>query len=281
MTTEYLRDTPADIERAAEILRGGGLVGIPTETVYGLAANALNGAAVAGIFRAKGRPMDNPLIVHIAEIDDIQRFSLAREIPGAARELAKRFWPGPLTIILRKGDAVPDEVSAGLDTVAIRLPAHPAARRIIREAGTPLAAPSANLSGSPSPTTAAHVMNDLNGKIDAVLDGGACDVGVESTVITLATDIPTVLRPGGVTVEQLRGALGFGRIDFRKHGDQVTHRLIRALLLDSTHYGLLELQLFDVICNPIKLVDLRFTNNVHLIPSVCRFPSMNAFVKLF
>lgn len=213
MTTEYLRDTPADIERAAEILRGGGLVGIPTETVYGLAANALNGEAVAGIFRAKGRPMDNPLIVHIAEIDDIQRFSLAREIPDAARELAKRFWPGPLTIILRKGDAVPDEVSAGLDTVAIRLPAHPAARRIIREAGTPLAAPSANLSGSPSPTTAAHVMNDLNGKIDAVLDGGACDVGVESTVITLATDIPTVLRPGGVTVEQLRGALGEVAVD--------------------------------------------------------------------
>lgn len=213
MTTEYLHNTPADIDKAAAILRGGGLVGIPTETVYGLAANALDGKAVARIFQAKGRPMDNPLIVHIAEIDDIQRFSLAREIPEAALMLAKRFWPGPLTVILRKGAAVPDEVSAGLDTVAIRLPSHPAARQIIRAAGVPLAAPSANLSGSPSPTAAAHVMHDMNGKIEAVLDGGACDVGVESTVITLATDVPTVLRPGGITVEQLRSILGDVAVD--------------------------------------------------------------------
>ncbi|MBQ4251369.1 MAG: threonylcarbamoyl-AMP synthase, partial [Ruminococcus sp.] len=185
MTTQLLHNNENDINTAGRLLSGGGLVAIPTETVYGLAADALNGAAVADIFAAKGRPMDNPLIVHIAAFEDINRFSLVREIPDAAYTLAKAFWPGPLTIIMKKGKAIPDEVSAGLDTVAIRFPSHPVAQAVIRAAATPLAAPSANLSGSPSPTTAEHVMNDLNGKIDAVLDGGECAVGLESTVITL------------------------------------------------------------------------------------------------
>ena len=196
------------------------MVGIPTETVYGLAANALDGAAVAKIFRAKGRPMDNPLIVHIADVADIERFRLVREIPDSARALAAAFWPGPLTIIMERTDAVPPEVSAGLDTVAVRFPSHPVAQRVIRAAGVPLAAPSANLSGSPSPTTARHVLNDMDGRIDAVLDGGVCSVGVESTVITLATDVPRVLRPGGVTVEELRAVLGEVAVD-----DAVLHQL--------------------------------------------------------
>lgn len=196
---------------AAQILKDGGLVGMPTETVYGLAANALNGSAVARIFAAKGRPMDNPLIVHISEFSQI--YPLVKQVPDSAKKLAQKFWPGPLTIILPKSGIIPDEVSAGLDTVAIRFPSHPVARTLISAAGLPLAAPSANLSGSPSPTTAEHVMNDLSGRIEAVLDGGACGVGVESTVITLATNPPRLLRPGGITLEQLRDVLGMVELD--------------------------------------------------------------------
>ena len=213
MKTQLFTNTPENIIKTAEILKNGGLAAIPTETVYGLAADALNGEAVAKIFAAKGRPMDNPLIVHVAEFEDIERFALVREIPEAVKKLAKVFWPGPLTIIMKKGGVIPDEVSAGLDTVAIRLPSHPSARAIIKAADTPLAAPSANLSGSPSPTTAQHVMNDMDGKIDAVFDGGACGVGVESTVITLAEDTPRLLRPGRVTLEQLREVLGEVELD--------------------------------------------------------------------
>ena len=213
MKTQLFTNTPENIIKTAEILKKGGLAAIPTETVYGLAADALNGEAVAKIFAAKGRPMDNPLIVHVAEFEDIERFALVREIPEAAKKLAKVFWPGPLTIIMKKGGVIPDEVSAGLDTVAIRLPSHPSARAIIKAAATPLAAPSANLSGSPSPTTAQHVMNDMDGKIDAVFDGGACGVGVESTVITLAEDTPRLLRPGKVTLEELREVLGEVELD--------------------------------------------------------------------
>lgn len=213
MKTQLFTNTPENIIKTAEILKKGGLAAIPTETVYGLAADALNGEAVAKIFAAKGRPMDNPLIVHVAEFEDIERFALVREIPEAAKKLAKVFWPGPLTIIMKKGYVIPDEVSAGLDTVAIRLPSHPSARAIIKAADTPLAAPSANLSGSPSPTTAQHVMSDMDGKIDAVFDGGACGVGVESTVITLAEDTPRLLRPGRVTLEELREVLGEVELD--------------------------------------------------------------------
>lgn len=220
LNTLQLKDNENDIKKAAEILKNGGLVGMPTETVYGLAANALDGKAVAKIFEAKGRPMDNPLIVHIADFSDIEKYNLVKSIPQTALTLAEAFWPGPLTIIMEKSTVIPDEVSAGLSTVAIRFPCHPVAQRIIRASDVPLAAPSANLSGSPSPTTALHVINDLNGKIDAVVDGGACDVGLESTVITLATEIPRVLRPGGITVEQLSSVIGNVDVD-----DAVVHKL--------------------------------------------------------
>lgn len=199
-----------EIEKAAGIIKNGGLVAMPTETVYGLAANAFDGKAVAGIFKAKGRPMDNPLIVHISALSQIDE--LVSEFPEKAKILAEKFWPGPLTIILPKSDRVPDEVSAGLDTVAVRFPSHPAARKLI-SLSMPLAAPSANLSGSPSPTNAKHVMDDMDGRIDAVIDGGECDVGLESTVITLASDRPRLLRPGGITAEQLREAIGELDID--------------------------------------------------------------------
>ncbi len=226
MKTQVLDEHQIDI--AAAILKDGGVVGIPTETVYGLAADALNGEAVAKIFQAKGRPMDNPLIVHVAAFDDIERFRLVREIPDSAKLLAKAFWPGPLTMIMKRTDVIPSEVSAGLDTVAIRFPSHPVAQAVIRAADTPLAAPSANLSGSPSPTTARHVLNDMDGRIDAVLDGGASAVGVESTVITLATEVPCVLRPGGITVEELREVLGEVEVD-----DAVLHRLAEGAVAAS------------------------------------------------
>ena len=204
-------DRPQDLKKAGELLRAGGLVAIPTETVYGLAANALDGAAVKAIYQAKGRPSDNPLIVHICDFGQLP--PLVREVPEAAKQLAQAFWPGPLTIILKKSDLVPTETSGGLDTVAVRFPAHPVAQAVIREAGVPLAAPSANLSGRPSPTTFAHVEEDLTGRVDALVDGGDCAVGVESTVITLAEGVPKVLRPGGVTVAQLREVLGRVEVD--------------------------------------------------------------------
>lgn len=208
METLLLKEN--QIKTAAEILKQGGLVAMPTETVYGLAANAFDGQAVCGIFKAKGRPMDNPLIVHISELSQIE--SLVSEFPDKAKILAEKFWPGSLTIILPKSDKIPDEVSAGLDTVAIRFPSHPIAQKLIASS-MPLAAPSANLSGSPSPTNAKHVYDDMNGRIHAIIDGGECEVGLESTVITLATDVPRLLRPGGVTVEQLRQAIGEVIID--------------------------------------------------------------------
>ena len=211
METLLLQNTDQDIARAGEILRGGGLVAIPTETVYGLAANAMDGSAVAKIFQAKGRPQDNPLIVHISELS--QWNALVKEIPPRAMALAKAYWPGPLTIILPKSDIIPDEVSAGLDTVAVRFPSMRTTRKIIDAAGVPLAAPSANLSGSPSPTCARHTMDDMRGRIEAVLDGGECNFGVESTVVTLATEVPRLLRPGAVTPEELREVLGSLAID--------------------------------------------------------------------
>ena len=203
--------TDKGILRAAEILKHGGLVAIPTETVYGLAANALDETAVGHIFEAKGRPQDNPLIVHIARLEDWE--PLVTGIPDRARLLAEHFWPGPLTIILPKSGRIPSAVSAGLDTVAVRCPSHPAARAVIEAAGLPLAAPSANTSGRPSPTCANHVLHDLGGKIDAVLDGGECGVGLESTVVSLCGLTPRLLRPGGVTPEQLREVLGEVEID--------------------------------------------------------------------
>lgn len=202
-------EEPGAIETAARILREGGLVGMPTETVYGLAANALDGNAVEKIFKAKGRPQDNPLIVHISEWEQI--YPLVKSVPASAEKLAKAYWPGPMTMVLEKSALIPDEVSTGLPTVGIRFPSHPVAQALITAAGVPVAAPSANRSGLPSTTTAEHVMRDMDGKIDAVLDGGTCGVGVESTIVTLASDPPRLLRPGGITLEQLRKTLG--RVD--------------------------------------------------------------------
>lgn len=217
METRLLGSTEEEIAEAARLLRAGELVGMPTETVYGLAADALNGEAVARIFKAKGRPQDNPLIVHIAERDQLA--ALVAEIPKAAARLADVWWPGPLTMIFPKAACVPDEVSAGLPTVAVRMPSHPTARALIRAAG-PLAAPSANLSGSPSPTTAAHVMADMAGRIAAVVDGGESGVGLESTVVDMTREPPRLLRPGGITPEMLRETIGTLEID-----DAVTHML--------------------------------------------------------
>lgn len=203
--TELLGVNGVSIQKAAMLLRSGKLVGIPTETVYGLAANACDADAVAGIFKVKGRPQDNPLIVHISGLDMLA--DVAALVPPAARKLAAAFWPGPLTMVLPRGKAMPDVVSAGMDTVGVRMPSHPAALAVIKAAGVPLAAPSANLSGSPSPTTAEHVKEDFNGRIPLILDGGPCQVGVESTVISLVGQ-PTVLRPGYITPQQLQEALG-------------------------------------------------------------------------
>ncbi len=202
---------PALVEQAGKLLASGALVAIPTETVYGLAANALDEQAVSGIFVAKGRPQDNPLIVHIADIGELA--ALVQSIPPKAMALAQAFWPGPLTMILRRAEQVPRIVSAGLDTVAVRMPSHPVALAVIRAAGVPLAAPSANRSGSPSPTTAAHVMHDLGGVIPLVVDGGACQVGVESTVVSLVSQTPVILRPGAVTKEQLERVVGAVTVD--------------------------------------------------------------------
>lgn len=211
MHTKRLRNTKQDIEAAGKMIASGGIVAIPTETVYGLGANALNPTAVKNIFLAKGRPQDNPLIVHISRPEQI--VPLVQTVSQPAQKLMDVFWPGPLTIILPKTEQVPVETSGGLDTVAVRLPEHPVARAVIEAAGVPVAAPSANTSGLPSPTTAQRVIEDMDGKIDAVLDGGACRVGVESTVVSLAAPVPRLLRPGGVTLEQLEAVLGHVEVD--------------------------------------------------------------------
>ena len=199
------------IRAVAAMLRAGETAAIPTETVYGLAANALDPAAVKRIFEAKGRPQDNPLIVHIAETADLD--AVAASVPPKARLLAEAFWPGPLTVILPRGERIPPEVSAGLDTVAVRLPAHPVARAVIKAAGLPLAAPSANISGFPSPTSAQYVSDDMSGRVAAIVDGGDCAVGIESTVISLTGDVPRILRPGAVTPEQIEAVIGAVEID--------------------------------------------------------------------
>ena len=202
METILLSDTETDLERAAAWIQAGEVVGMPTETVYGLAADACNPEAVKKVFAAKGRPADNPLIVQSAEMQALEQ--VAAVVPPLAVKLAERFWPGPLTMILPKRSDIPEITSGGLDTVGIRMPSHPVARALILLSGVPIAAPSANISGYPSPTTAQHVMRDMHGKIAAVVDGGGCSVGVESTVIALENDDTVrILRPGYVTKEML------------------------------------------------------------------------------
>ena len=205
MKTKILTTSEKDIREAAKIIEGGGLVAFPTETVYGLGANALDAEAVARIYEAKGRPSDNPMIVHIARASDIGQLT-----PMLSEDIVKlidNFWPGPLTMVLRKKPGVPDRTTGGLDTVAVRMPDNEAALRLINLAGCPIAAPSANISGRPSPTRARDVIADMDGKIDAVIAGDECRVGIESTVLDMTGDVPTILRPGIITAENIEAAI--------------------------------------------------------------------------
>lgn len=208
MLRRHTRCLPADasgIERAAAILRAGGLVGLPTETVYGLGANAFSAEAVRAIFEAKGRPADDPVIVHLADAAQLEWVAVATE---QASMLAQRFWPGPLTLVLPKRPEIPAEVTAGLETVGVRVPSHPVARAVLQAAALPVAAPSANLFGHTSPTTAQHVLDDLDGRIDAVIDGGPATVGVESTIVDVRSNQARLLRPGGLAAEAIEAVLG-------------------------------------------------------------------------
>ncbi len=202
ITTEYERA----LNEAKRLINDGEVVGIPTETVYGLGANAFDEDAVKKIFVAKGRPSDNPLIVHIAKFEDLE--PLVKEIPEKVKVMAEKFWPAALTMIMKKSEKVSDVVSGNLDTVAVRMPENDYARAIIESCGVPLAAPSANLSGSPSPTNAKYVYDDMNGRLPLIIDGGNCEIGVESTVISFAEDPPRLLRPGGVTLEEMTSVIG-------------------------------------------------------------------------
>ena len=204
METQVL--SKREIKKAAELIKNNETVIFPTETVYGLGANALSEEAVKKIFIAKGRPADNPLIVHISSFDDVYDF--VSEVPENAKKLAKAYWPGPMTLVMKKRNNIPNVVSAGLDTVGVRLPKDKIARKLIKLSGCPIAAPSANLSGSPSPTTVEHVINDMLGRVAAIIKGKACKVGVESTVIDVTGEIPVILRPGGITSEMIKKVCG-------------------------------------------------------------------------
>lgn len=199
------------LEEAAAVIRNGGLAAFPTETVYGLGANALDEKAAKKIYEAKGRPSDNPLIAHIADLDGLK--PLVSEIPEAGRKLAEAFWPGPLTLVFPKSGIVPHGTTGGLETVAVRMPSDPVARELIRLAGVPIAAPSANTSGRPSPTRAEHVFQDMDGKIDLIVDGGPVGIGVESTIVDVTEEIPTLLRPGAITMEMLGSVVGKVDVD--------------------------------------------------------------------
>lgn len=207
--TECISDE--ELREAAQLLRDGGLVAFPTETVYGLGANALDEQAARKIYAAKGRPSDNPLIAHISCMEEL--VPLVAEIPEAGKRLAEAFWPGPLTMVFPKSGRVPYGTTGGLDTVAVRMPSDPVANHLIRLAGVPVAAPSANTSGRPSPTTAMHVWEDMNGKIDMIIDGGPVGIGVESTIVDVSGSVPVLLRPGAVTMEMLEEVVGHVEID--------------------------------------------------------------------
>lgn len=215
MGTEYVKLTEGDgkkkIEKAAKILSDGGLVAFPTETVYGLGGNGLNPDSAKKIYKAKGRPSDNPLILHISDFSML--FDLVEEIPESAKVLAEKYWPGPMTLVFKKSKLVPFETSGGLETVAVRLPSHEVARELIRMAKLPIAAPSANSSGRPSPTRACHVKEDLDGKIDMILDGGEVGIGIESTIIDVTGEKPVLLRPGFITKEMIEESLGEISVD--------------------------------------------------------------------
>lgn len=234
MKTIIIKDLD-HFNEATHIIQEGGLVAAPTETVYGLCANALNEVAVANIFKAKGRPNDNPLIVHIADLDML--YTLVTEVSPIAQKLIDNFWPGPLTLIFKAKSIVPQAVTAGLDTVAVRFPSHPLMQKLIKDSGLPIAAPSANTSGKPSPTNAQRVIEDMDGKIDCIIDGAASEIGVESTIVDTTGEIATVLRPGGITYEMLESVLGEIAID-----PAITHKLKegeqpKAPGMKYTHYS--------------------------------------------
>ncbi len=220
------------INTAARIIREGGLVAFPTETVYGLGADSFNEAALKNIYRAKNRPSDNPLILHIYE--KAQAFSVCDGFPEAAERLTEAYWPGPLTVILKKKPGLPGFVSSGLNTISLRLPENTIARRLIKASGTPISAPSANSSGKPSPTRASHVLYDLGGKIDMILDGGACDYGLESTIVDFTGDVPCLLRPGSITREMITDVIGEIQLDSSVIGSAEPPR---APGMKYTHYS--------------------------------------------
>lgn len=227
METKEIFINPNNIDallasEAGNILKNGGLVAFPTETVYGLGANAFDDAAVKSIFTAKGRPNDNPLIVHVASKEDVEE--LVEFVPKKAKLVMDKFWPGPVSIIMKKSKKIGDAVSAGLDTVAVRMPSHPVALAVIKASGVPVAAPSANTSGKPSPTSAKHVSEDMNGKIDMIVDGGRCTVGVESTVLDLSGDEAVILRPGGITRGMLEDVIGKVKYSKQHVADENTPR---------------------------------------------------------
>lgn len=234
--TEHNIDSKTDeLEELGRILRDGGLVAFPTETVYGLGGNALDATAASRIYEAKGRPSDNPLIAHIADMDELE--ALVENVPDAALKLADKFWPGPLTMIMNKSDAVPHETTGGLDTVAVRMPVHPVARALIRAAGVPVAAPSANVSGRPSPTLAEHVIEDLNGRIDAIIDGGKVDIGIESTIVDLTDRIPVILRPGYISKDMLEETVGEVLLDKALYAAPSEHVRPKAPGMMYRHYA--------------------------------------------
>jgi L-threonylcarbamoyladenylate synthase len=263
--TKIFKVTPNNlsevIRECAEIIQRGGTVAIPTETVYGLAANALDPIAVNRIFYAKGRPADNPLIVHVASIEQLEQ--LVSEIPPMALALIETFWPGPLTLILKRTDIVPDITTGGLNTVAVRMPADIIAQELIRLSGKPLAAPSANISGRPSPTTAFHVLHDLEGKIDAVIDAGNTCIGVESTVIDMSGEKPAVLRPGYISATQIEEVIGEAEIGYSDHVTEA-EGIVRSPGMKYTHYSpsatLLLLEgSHDLVLNKIREMYADFT----------------------
>lgn len=237
MDTEVYRINEKDmdiINKAAEVIRNGGIVAFPTETVYGLGANALDANACKKIFIAKGRPQDNPLIVHVADFD-IERY--VKYIPDKARILMENFWPGPITIIMKKSEIIPDTVTAGLDSVGIRMPENRVARKLIEASGVPIAAPSANLSGKPSPTTIEHCINDLTGRVDMIIGGDKCQVGLESTVVDTDGDRITILRPGAITKEMMEEVVGEVFIDPAINGITDKNIVPKAPGMKYRHYA--------------------------------------------
>ncbi len=223
------------IEEAASVIKAGGLVAFPTETVYGLGGDALLPESSRKIYEAKGRPSDNPLIVHIAEFDDIVK--IVESVPEAAKILADKYWPGPLTMIFKKKPIVPDETTGGLDTVAVRFPSHPVARQLIRSSGGYIAAPSANISGRPSPTSGEHVRQDMDGRIDMIIDSGNCDIGLESTIIDLTGDVPMMLRPGYVNEQMLQNVIGEIEKDPAVFGKADANAVPKAPGMKYRHYA--------------------------------------------